>query len=140
TGKEFVVAGIYGRSDAMDAFLAAFLIPNLLVNLIGESMNQALVPTFIRVKIREGRERAQQLLSSSMLGMCGLLTAASLAMAGLARAISPLIASGFGSAKMDLAIRLFYGLLPVVLLTGIASNCIAVLNACERFALPALSQ
>src|SRR5579862_7967297 len=49
TGKEFVVAGIYGRSDAMDAFLAAFLIPNLLVNLIAESMNQALIPTLIRV-------------------------------------------------------------------------------------------
>ena len=140
TGKELVVAGIYGRSDAMDAFLAAFLIPNLLINLIAESMNQALVPTFVRVRIREGRERAQQLLSSSMLSMCGLLTVASLAMAGLARAFFPLIASGFGSAKLDLSVRLFYGLLPVVLLTGIATGCTAVLNACERFALPALAQ
>jgi putative peptidoglycan lipid II flippase len=140
TGKEFVVAGIYGRSDAMDAFLAAFLIPNLLVNLIAESMNQALVPTFVRVKIREGRQRAQQLLSNSMLWMCGLLAAVSLAMAGLARAFFPLIASGFGSAKLDLSVRLFYGLLPLVVLAGIASNCTAVLNACERFALPALAQ
>ena len=57
TGKEFVLAGIYGRSDAMDAFLAAFLIPNLLINLIAESMNQALIPTLIRVRIHEGRER-----------------------------------------------------------------------------------
>ncbi len=140
TGKEFVVAGIYGRSDAMDAFLAAFLIPNLLVNLIAESMNQALVPTFVRIKIREGRERAQQLLSSSMLWMCALLAAASVAMAGLARSLFPLIASGFGSAKLDLSVHLFYGLLPVVVLTGIATNCTAVLNACERFATPALAQ
>ena len=88
-GKEFVVAGIYGRSDAMDAFLAAFLIPNLLINLIAESMNQALIPTLIRVSIREGRESARKLLSSSMLSMCLLLTLASLIMAALARARFP---------------------------------------------------
>ena len=39
TMKEFTVAGIYGRSDAMDAFLAAALILGLLINLISESMN-----------------------------------------------------------------------------------------------------
>ena len=140
TGKEFVLAGIYGRSDAMDAFLAAFLIPNLLVNLIAESMNQALVPTLIRVKIREGRERAQQLLSSSMLTMCGLLVAVSLAMAALARGIFPVIASGFSPAKLDLSIRLFFVLLPVVLFTGVASNCTATLNTLDHFAFPVLAQ
>jgi putative peptidoglycan lipid II flippase len=139
TFKEFVVAGVYGRSDAMDAFLAAFLIPNLLINLIAESMNQALVPTLIRVKIRGGCERAQQLLSSSMLWMCGLLTAASLGMAVLARAFFPLIGSGFSAQKLDLSVRLFYALLPVVLLSGIASNCTAVLNTLDLFALPALA-
>jgi len=54
TFKEFAVAGVYGRSDAMDAFLAAFLIPNLLINLISESMNQAMVPTLVRVREQEG--------------------------------------------------------------------------------------
>ena len=140
TGKEFILAGIYGRSDAMDAFLAAFLIPNLLINLIAESMNQALIPTLIRVRIREGQERARQLLSNSMLSMCGLLVMASLAMAAAARAIFPMIASGFAPAKLQLAIHLFYGLLPVVLITGIATNCTAVLNTVDRFALPALAQ
>ena len=140
TGKEFVLAGIYGRSDAMDAFLAAFLIPNLLVNLIAESMNQALVPTLIRVKIREGQERAQHLLSKSMLSMCGLLVVVSLAMAALSRGIFPLIASAFPAGKLDLSIRLFLALLPVVLFTGIATNCTAVLNTLDRFALPALAQ
>src|ERR1700677_1130031 len=81
TAKEIAVAGVYGRSDAMDAFLAASLVPGLLINLISESMNQALVPTLIRVREREGRERAQQLLSSSMLWMCLLLTAVSVFMA-----------------------------------------------------------
>lgn len=139
TFKEIAVAGAYGRSDAMDAFLAAFLIPNLLINLIAESMNQALVPTLVRVRISEGHDRAQQLLSNSMSWLCGLLSAASVAMAVLARAIFPWIASGFPAAKLDLATRLFYAMLPVVLLSGVASNCMAVLNTCECFALPALT-
>ncbi len=138
TFKEFVVAGVYGRSDAMDAFLAAALIPGLLVNLISESMNQALVPTLIRVREREGHDRAQQLLSSSMLSMCLLLVAASALMALTARGFFPLIASHFPPAKLDLSVRLFYALLPVVLITGIATNCTAVLNTFDRFALPAL--
>ena len=122
----------------MDAFLAAFLIPNLLINLIAESMNQALVPTLIRVRICEGYEQAQKLLSSSMLWMCTMLAAASLLMGGLARVFFPLIAWGFPAGKLDLAVHLFYGLLPVVLLSGIAANCTAVLNTFDRFAVPAL--
>jgi putative peptidoglycan lipid II flippase len=137
--KEITVAGVYGRSDVMDAFLAAALIPNLLVNLISESMNQALVPTLIRVREQEGRERARELLSSSMVWMCMLLIGASAAMALGAHGIFPLIASRFPPAKLALSIHLFYALLPIVIVTGIATNCTAVLNTVDRFALPALA-
>ena len=139
TCKEIAVAGVFGRGDAMDAFLAAALIPSLLVNLIAESMNQALVPTLIRVREREGHERAQELLSSSMLWMCVLLGVATAGMALTARGFFPLIASHFSPGKLDLSVRIFYALLPVVLITGIATNCTAVLNASDRFALPALA-
>ena len=139
TAKEIAVAGVYGRSDAMDAFLAAALVPVLLVNLIAESMNQALIPTLVRVREQEGRERAQQLLSSSMLWLCLLLAAVSAAMALCAHGFFPLIASHFPAAKLGLSIRLFYALLPMVLVTGVATNCTAVLNTLDRFALPALA-
>ncbi|MDE3201703.1 MAG: polysaccharide biosynthesis C-terminal domain-containing protein [Acidobacteriota bacterium] len=139
TVKEFTVAGLYGRSDAMDAFLAAALLPALLVNLISESMNQALIPTFIRVREQEGNRSAQQLLSSAMLVVCVLLSVAALILALAAPAVFPLIASSFSPEKMTLARHLFYALLPTVLLAGIASNCTSVLNATGRFALPALA-
>ena len=80
TLKEFTVADIYGRSDAMDAFLAAALIPGLLINLISESMNQALVPTLVRVRQQQGRDSAQQLFSNSMAWTIGMLVAASVVM------------------------------------------------------------
>jgi putative peptidoglycan lipid II flippase len=139
TFKEIAVAGVFGRSDAMDAFLAAALIPGLLINLISESMNQVLGPALVRVREQEGHERAQQLLSSAMLWTCVLLGAASVVMAIAARGFFPLIASHFPPAKLDLSIRLFYALLPVVLITGIATNCTTVLNTFDRFGLPALA-
>jgi putative peptidoglycan lipid II flippase len=74
-----------------------------------------------------------------MLWMCVLLTGASAAMALAARGFFPLIASHFPADKLELAIRIFYALLPLVLITGIATNCTAVLNTFERFALPALA-
>jgi len=139
TGKESMLAALYGRSDAMDAFLAAFLIPNLLINVIAESMNQALIPTLIREQLREGRERAQELLSSSTAVLCALLTGTTVVMAVAARVFFPLIASNFAQPKLELSIHLFYLLLPCVLLGGIASNCTAVLNAAGRFTFPALA-
>jgi putative peptidoglycan lipid II flippase len=139
TFKEFVVAGVFGRSDAMDAFLTAFLIPNILINLISESMNQALVPTLVRVQEKEGRDRAQELLSSSMLWIALFLGMASCGMAVFAKAYFPLLASNFPAPKLELSIHLFFALLPIVMITGIATNCTAVLNTFDRFLLPALA-
>ena len=139
TVKEMTVAGVYGRSDAMDAYLTAALVPGLLVNLLGESMNQALIPTLVRVREQEGAARAQQLFSSAMLWMCMLLGVVSCVMCLCARGIFPLIASQFSPSKLALSIQLFHILVPTVFLGGIAANCAAVLNVQDRFALPALS-
>ncbi len=139
TVKEFAVAGIYGRSDELEAFLIAALIPGLLINIVSESMNQALIPTLVRVRTSEGRERAQQLLSNSLVGICLLLVLASIGMALSARFVFPLIGTHFAPGKLDLAVHLFYGLLPVIVLTGIASLSTAVLGTAGSFALPALA-
>jgi len=74
-----------------------------------------------------------------MLWVCVLLAATSLAMALGARGVFPLIASHFPAAKLDLSVHLFYALLPLVLITGVATNCTAVLNTFDRFALPGLA-
>jgi len=139
TAKEFTVAGVFGRSDALESFLVAALIPGLLINLFSESMNQALVPALVRVKEQEGRDRAQQLLSVSIFWNLALLIAASLTMALAARVFFPLIGASFSAQKIDLAVHLFYGLLPAIILSGIASNFTAVLNTEGRFALPSLA-
>lgn len=137
--KEMVLADVFGRSDAMDALLVALMLPNLLVNLFAESMNQALIPTLVRVRLQQGQAAAQDLLSRSGTFLVAALATASLMMALLAHAVFPLLGSGFSAQKLELSIRLFYLLAPVVVLSGVASNCTAVLNSVERFAMPALA-
>jgi putative peptidoglycan lipid II flippase len=57
----------------------------------------------------------------------------------VARLLLPLIASNFSAGKIELAVRLFYFLLPCVVLGGIASVFTAVLNTAEKFGMPALA-
>jgi len=137
--KEFTVAGAYGRSDAYEAFLTAALVPALLVNLVSESMSQALVPTFVRVREFEGHERSQRLLSNILVSTTVLLSFVSIAAGITARWFFPLLGSHFSGAKLDLAVHLFYGLIPVVYLASMASICTAVLNMTGRFGWPALA-
>jgi putative peptidoglycan lipid II flippase len=87
----------------------------------------------------EGQRKAQELLSNSMLWMCILLAVACAAMAVSARTFFPLLAWSFPPAKLELCVQMFWALLPMVVITGIATNCTVVLNSLERFTLPALA-
>jgi putative peptidoglycan lipid II flippase len=137
--KEIAVAATFGRADALDAFLAALLLPSLLVNLLAESMNQALVPTLVRVREQQGAESAQRLLASALLWLVVLLLAVTLAMLALAPLVVPLVSLNYSLPKRTLTLELYCALLPMVVLSGVASNCTAVLASRDRFLLPALA-
>ena len=65
--REQVLAYWFGASDAMDAFLVAFRVPNLVRDLFAEgAMSAALVPTFSRTLALEGRDRAWRLGNAIM--------------------------------------------------------------------------
>ncbi len=138
TARELVVAQWFGRSDALDAFLIAYLLPSFLVSLAAGSFNSAVIPTFIEVRRTEGEEAAQRLFSGVMVGSIALMLAVSILLGALAPVYLPLMASGFSPAKLHLTRQLLYALLPFVVLSGLAVIWGGVLNAEERFAMPAL--
>jgi putative peptidoglycan lipid II flippase len=79
------------------------------------------------------------LLSNSLLSTTVMLALVSILMAGVAPLFFPLIASHYSAEKLSLAIKLFYGLEPIIVLTGMASICVSVLNTTGAFAVPALT-
>jgi putative peptidoglycan lipid II flippase len=138
TAKELVVANYFGRGDALDAYLIAYVLPSFVVNIVAASFNSAVIPTFIEVRERGGSEAAQRLFSGAMVWSLAMLGAISLLLATLAPWYLPLLGSGFTASKLLLTRKLLYFLLPLIVMSAITVNGTAVLNAGDRFALPAL--
>ena len=136
--KEIAVAYQFGTGDELDAFLIAFLLPQFAINLIGGSLNAALIPTYIQVRQQEGLRAAQRLLSSVMVLNIGFLVVLSVVLALTASYILPLVASGFAAEKLAVAQSLYYGLLATLVLTGLSTTWGAILNAENRFVLVAV--
>jgi putative peptidoglycan lipid II flippase len=61
--KELLVARRFGTGATIEAFLVAVLIPMMAINIISNSLSIALIPTYITVRERDGKEAAQRLLS-----------------------------------------------------------------------------
>ena len=132
-GRESITARVFGRSDEIEAFLLAALIPMFLINATGNSIAAGFVPTLLRVRHKQGDRSASDLTAAFLLIVLGLIVAAMAVAAVAFPLVLPLIARGFDAAKLELTIRLFHWLLPVVALGAIGKFWLAVLNGYERF-------
>jgi putative peptidoglycan lipid II flippase len=137
--KEVLVAASFGTGDKLEAFLIAFLVPSFFINVVAGSLNVALIPVYIQVRETQGTEAAQRLFSGVIGLSLGLLLLATTLLALSGPYFLPLVGSGFGPEKMALTTRLFYLLLPSIVLNGLAILLGAVLNARERFALASVT-
>jgi len=132
--KDAVVAYQFGTSDALDAFLIAVVVPQFAVNLLGGSLNAALIPTYIQVREQEGQAAAQRVFSTVTMLTGGFLVLTCLILMLSASWLMPLLAGGYADEKLSLARALYVVLLSTVLLSGISTTWGAVLNAGNRFA------
>ncbi len=137
--KEIVVAWRFGTNQQLDAFLIALIIPSFAVNVIAESLNAALIPTYIRVRDREGTPAAHKLLASATVCSTTLLILATCIIAGTASLYLKAIAPGFSPDKLDFTRNLLWLITPIICLSGIRTIWGAVLNAGEKFALAAVA-
>jgi putative peptidoglycan lipid II flippase len=137
--KELLVARRFGTGATIEAFLVAVLIPMLAVNIVSSSLSIALIPTYINVRERDGKDAAQRLLSGITVWTLLLLGMMTVLILATSRWYMPWIASGFNQHKLDLTFQLLVIVSPLIVLSGIANIWGAVLNAGERFALVAFS-
>lgn len=136
--KELVVARSFGRNDSLDAFLFAFMLPSFAVTLVMGAISAATVPVLVETREKEGVASAQRLLSTVAL----LSSAALVVLAALLGLLQPWylppLAHSFKPEKLQLTRELLYILLPWLVFSGLATFMAAVLNAVEKFAVPAL--
>lgn len=137
--KDILIASQFGTGDAFDSFLIALVLPLFIINIVAGSLNYALIPTYIKVKEKEGLFSASELLTQTTFLSIILLVVVSIVLAILSPIILPLIASGFDKDKLLLTQQLFYIMLPLITIKGLSTIWGAVLNANERFALVGLT-
>jgi putative peptidoglycan lipid II flippase len=142
--REMVFAYFFGASQsfANDAFVIAFRIPNLLRDLFAEgALSSAFVPVFSDyLATRDEKEafRLSNLVLNALILILGVIVVIAII---FAPEIVLAIAPGFADdrEKFDLTVRLTRIMMPFILLVALAAQAMGVLNARDRFAVPALA-
>jgi len=138
--REVVIAGMFNAGKCLDAFLAAFQIPNLLRDLFAEgALSTAFTTVFTKTLEKEGERPAWHL--ASLLFSALILLLGVLCIFGIIA--SPLLVqiTNFGfhqvPGKFELTVRLTRILFPFIILVSLASVVMGILNARFIFGLPA---
>jgi len=139
--RDMAQAAILGTGMAADAFTLAFVIPNILRRLFGEStVSAAFVPTYTGALVTSEPSRAHR-LGSAVITVTGVLLGACvlLGMAG-----APLLVTVFGPGfssvpgKTALCVELLRLLFPYIFFVGLAAVVMGILNSSRHFFTPAL--
>ena len=132
--RDVLIASYLGPGALMDAFVAAFRLPNMFRRFFAEgAFNAAFVPMFS--KKYEGDEDHQHFASLALSGLSLVL----LALTGLALLFMPALvwatAEGFaGDERFDLMVEFGRVVFPYILFISLAALFSGVLNALGRFA------
>jgi putative peptidoglycan lipid II flippase len=135
--RELVVAREFGVGDALDKFVIAYLVPAFAIAVVAGSITAALVPTYIRVRERDGESSANDLAARVLVLAVAFLIAVTIVLALTTPLIVRGVASGFSPEKVRETERLMYVLLPLVAISGVCAVLTGVLNAGRRFAIAA---
>jgi putative peptidoglycan lipid II flippase len=127
-------------ADELDAFFAAFRIPDLIFQLVAAgALSSALIPIVSALLTTDERARAWRVVSTVINLMLGALLILTVALFLLAPVVVPIITPGFEGAKLDRTIELTRIMLlsPIFLAMGAVAT--SVLNANGRFAAAAVA-
>jgi len=140
--RESVMARLFGAGLIYDAFMLGFRIPNLTRDLFAEgALSSAFVPIFteyLSTRRKEDAVRLVNLVATAIVIVVGAFCALGMIFAPL---LVHLLAPGYSEVpgKFELAVRMTRIMFPFLLLVALAAQAMGVLNASNRFAVPALA-
>jgi putative peptidoglycan lipid II flippase len=138
--REQICAALFGGGGAMDAFTAAFRIPNLLRDLFAEgALSTAFVTTFSKTIARSGDAAAWRL--ANKVGTLTLVVLGSICVAGMvfSSQLVSLMAPGFDPQKAALTAQLTRIMFPFIVMVSMAALVMGMLNAKNVFGMPAMA-
>ncbi len=140
--RETLFAALLGAGFYSDAFRIAFRIPNLLRDLFAEgALSAAFVPTYARTARQGGQHEAFRLANRVLSLLAVVLAVLVLLAIVFADPLVALLAPGFEKVpgKVELTVQLTRVMMPFLPLVSFAAVAMGMLNAEERFTMPALA-
>jgi putative peptidoglycan lipid II flippase len=135
-----VIGSQFGASRELDAYFAAFRIPDAIFQLVvAGALSAALIPVFQGYRARGQDAEAWQLASSIINLVLIALAALSLLMAIFAPLLVPIVAPGFDQPTTELAVRLTQIMLLSPVLVGMGAVVSGILNSYQQFTVPAIA-
>jgi putative peptidoglycan lipid II flippase len=133
-------AFVFGTSIVSDAYLQAFLIPDLIFNIIaGGALSSAFIPVFTNTMVGEQDERKAWHIASTALNLAiAIMMVLALIAILLARQLVPLYTPQASPSELDLIATLTRIMLLQSILLGGGVIVTSVLNARQNFMLPAI--
>jgi len=139
--REMIIGARFGTGAELDAYLAAFRVPDLLFQLVaGGALGSAFIPVFTGLLTRRDLKGAWRLFSAVTNLVLLLMTA----LAGIAALVAPwlvrtILAPGFTPAQQALTAELMRWMLISTVIFGVSGIVMGVLNSFQHFLLPALA-
>jgi putative peptidoglycan lipid II flippase len=136
--RDVAVGRAFGASADLDAYYAAFELPDLLFTVVaGSALTTALIPILSARVVRQDREGTWGLVSTVLNWVLLAVGAASVAGAIFAPGIVRAVAPGFDETQLDLAARLMRLVLIQTLVSSASGVVMSTLQAHQHFVLPA---
>lgn len=135
-----VLANLFGASAELDAYYAAFRIPDLVFQLVAAgAIASSLVPVLAGLVATGERQRAWRVASTVLNLILGVLIGVTLVLWLFAPSIMPILVPGFDPATTGLTVQLTRVMLisPVFLAAGAIAS--SILNTEDRFGAAALA-
>jgi len=139
-GLSVVVASIYARGGAYEAFLLAMILPMLVAGIVGGAFRQACLPIYVRLRNQEGLLTADRLFRQCLQAAVLTLVALGVLLYFAGPFLISVIAGDADTERLRIAIGLMRWLTPLYLLSTLPEMLPLVLHADERFSVVSLAQ
>jgi len=137
--RDMVIAQQFGASAQTDAYLVANIIPGVIMVLVATAITGAFIPVFIDYRNKHGEKEAWHVASGLINGILIFLLLSTVFTVVAAPFIVPILAPGFDTGTMALAVMLTKAMSPAIVLLGMAALFTAILHAYQHFTAPAFA-
>ncbi|MFN8421503.1 MAG: murein biosynthesis integral membrane protein MurJ [Anaerolineae bacterium] len=139
--RQALINSAFGAGSELDAFLAAFRIPELLFTLVaGGALGAAFIPVFSRMLTEGDQERAWRLANAvmTMVALAGIVLSL-LAFVFAQPLVSTILSPEASAEQQALIVQLMRIMLATVTIFGVSGLGMGILNGNQHFLAPALT-